>query len=245
MQPPENARHRFCLICSAGLNFGRNSTSMYQSPPQTIFDYSLADEQLPAEPVTRQEAEAVFTYFKDSPLFRWSDANNDCEDRANAICILLHAWGYPYYKAWVFSGAFRQRDWGDLTNCWNYHVAALLPVQLEQELIFYVIDPATSPSLVPIDQWALQITASGTSYHFIKKGDVYIFPPATILRDNWYRWNKRNFNWTMQGLSGINGVSQRGRAQLAFNKQRVERTLRAFRKIRCERPLPPPAQSNQ
>ena len=116
------------------------------------------------------------------------------------------------------------------------HVDVQLAVQVNGSIVYFVIDPATSPSLIPIDQWALQITESGASYHFVKSGKVYIFPAGVITKDNWFTRNKRNYNWTMQGLSGINGASVKGKAQLAFQKQRAKKTEAAFKKQRTEKP---------
>ncbi|MEP6615294.1 MAG: protein-glutamine glutaminase family protein [Ginsengibacter sp.] len=187
--------------------------------------------------ITLDLAQSLFEYFKDSALFRWKDGNNDCEDRANAICILLDTWHVPNYKGWVFSGYFLKKNLGSLINSWNYHVAALLPVQDHDLTEYYVIDPSTSPCLETLTNWAVKITFSEISYHCIKDGDVYIFPPGKIKKDNWFTRNKGNSNWTIQGLSGINGLSSKGKAQLAFNKKRVMKTLRTFNTMKNERPL--------
>ncbi|HEX8313396.1 MAG TPA: protein-glutamine glutaminase family protein [Flavisolibacter sp.] len=208
---------------------------MEQQEPATLFDASLADD-LPGElSVTKSQAEQIFHYFKNAGLFRWKEANNDCEDRANAICILLDSWGIVNCKAWVFSGYFRRKGFGSLTNRWNYHVAAALPVQEENGLVYYVIDPATCSQLTTLDRWALQVTESDTSYHFIKHSDYYIFPGKKINKDNWYKRNKRNYNWTMQGLGGINGASSKGKAQLAFHKKAVKQTEKSFIALKNQR----------
>lgn len=203
----------------------------------TEFDALLADEPIGGIALSKAVAQNVFVFFKNSPLFRWSDANNDCEDRANAICLLLDAWGIANYKAWVFGGNFRRREAGELTNNWKYHVAAALPVQERDGVVYCVIDPATSAELISIDQWALQITGSGKSYYFIKHNNYYIFPSEDVTKTNWHKRNKRNYRWTMQGLSGINGVSPKGRAQLAFETGRVKKTEEAFKKLKNNRPV--------
>jgi len=205
---------------------------MEQELPATLFEVSLADEHDGETAVTMLAAQQIFSYFKNSVLFRWSDAHNDCEDRANALCILLDAWGIANYKAWVFSGYFMKKGFGNLTNRWNYHVAAALPVQQENEIVYYVIDPATSPELLDIENWALKNTESGSSYHFIKHSNYYIFPTGKINKHNWHKRNKRNYNWTMQGLSGINGTSSQGKAQLVFRKRVVKKTEENFKKLK-------------
>ena len=204
--------------------------------PSSLFHACLADEHRGETSLTMPAAQKIFNYFKNSPLFRWSDANNDCEDRANAICILLEEWGIPNYKAWVFSSYFIGKGFGSLTNRWNYHVAAALPVEQENKIAYYVIDPATSTELIEIETWALRVTESGNSFHFIKQGDYYIFPSRKIEKDNWHKRNKRNYNWTMQGLGGINGKSSKGKAQLAFHKKMVRRTEEKFKQLKNQKP---------
>ncbi len=208
----------------------------FNQQPSTFFDAELADDLTGGTALTMAMAQQIFDCFKTSLLFRWSDANNDCEDRANAACLLLDSWGVANAKSWVFSEAFRGKGQGQLNNLWNYHVAAALPVQEGKGVIYYVIDPATSPGLIPVDEWALQITESGCSYHFVKQSVYYIFPNGTVTKDNWFKRNKRNYNWTMQGLSGINGVSVIGRAQLAFKKDLPKKAEQAFKKMSNERP---------
>ena len=205
--------------------------------PASLFYTPLVDEHHGETLLTMQAAQQIFTYFKNSALFRWSDANNDCEDRANAICILLDEWGIANYKAWVFSGYFMKKGFGNLRNRWNYHVAAALPVEHENKTAYYVIDPATSVELTDIETWALRVTESGNSYHFIKHGGYYIFPGRKIEKDNWHKRDKRNYNWTMQGLGGINGKSSIGKAQLAFHKTLVKETEEEFKKLKNQKPV--------
>ena len=40
----------------------------------------------------------------------------------------------------------------------------------------------------------------------------------------------------MQGLSGINGVSSKGKAQLSFNKKKVLKTERLFKELKKLKP---------
>jgi hypothetical protein len=202
---------------------------------KTLFEHNLSDEISTDKSITREHAEKLFKFFMECPVFRWKDANNDCEDRANAICMLLDEWKIPNYKGWVFSGEFLKKGAGSLANLWNYHVAAAVPVKENEELNFYIIDPATSPKLETVAAWADNVTHNAHSYHLIKSGHYYIFKPPDIKKDNWYKRNKRNYNWTMQGLSGINGLSNTGRAQLCFRKQKVKNTYRLFCELKKSR----------
>lgn len=204
---------------------------MINPEPITIFAKDLSDPVPEEVLVSRETADFFFAYFKQCSLFRWHDANNDCEDRANAICLLLKQWKMTSFKAWVFSGTYLKKDNGTLTNCWNYHVAAILPVREDNKAVFYVLDPATLDSAETIEKWALQITATPHSYHLVKEGVYYIFNPASINKDVWYKQNRQNYKWTIQGLAGINGVSQRGKAQLVFQKRKIHEKDKAFRRL--------------
>ncbi len=205
---------------------------------KTFFEYTLADDLSYMPAITKERAATLFTFFREHTLFRWRDANNDCEDRANAICMLLDSWNLPNCKAWVFGGNFLRREWwGSLINYWNYHVAAAVPVQEENGVVYYIIDPATLEGLKPISYWAENITADAYSYHLIKHGNYYIFPPGRVFKDNWFRRDRQNYKWTIQGLSGINGVSKTGKAQVCFNKIRIKKTEMQFRQLHNQMPV--------
>lgn len=196
---------------------------------KTIYEAFLSDVAINSTTISKEAAEKLFNYFKENRLFRWSDANNDCEDRANAICILLDEWHIPNFKAWVFAGAYLKNQQGSLVNFWNYHVAALLPVNENGTIVFYVIDPAISRQPEHIATWADKVTDQACSYYLIKDGEYYIFPNGKIYKDNWFRRNRRNYNWTIQGLAGINGVSKTGQAALVFNKKKLRNVQKQFR----------------
>jgi hypothetical protein len=202
----------------------------------TVFHPPLCDKVNEDKFITKQQADEIFDFFRQNSLFRWKDGNNDCEDRANAICILLDEWKIYNFKGWAFSGYYLKREMGSLINGWNYHVAALLPVREDNQPKYYMVDPATSDTLITLEQWASHITNTPFSYHFFKEGFYYIFQSQRIRKDKWYKRNKRNYNWTMQGLSGINGMSSVGKAQLSFKKQRVKNTERAFNNLKHNKP---------
>lgn len=209
---------------------------MIKKEAEVIFAKEFSDPVPDTFFVSKERAHFFFQYFRQCPLFRWRDANNDCEDRANAIYILLQKWNIPCMKAWVFAGMYLGKDSGNLRNYWNYHVAAVLPVQEENTITFYVIDPAMLEKANTVENWATLITETPHSYYAVKDGAYYIFNPSTIEKGGWYKQNRQNFKWTIQGLAGINGVSMRGKAHLVFNKRRIQRTEKAFRKLMTQRP---------
>lgn len=202
----------------------------------TVFEPSLTVAAVQDSWLTKAQGDALFQFFKDAGLFRWQDQNNDCEDRANAICLALDAWGIANYKGWVFSGTFLKRGAGCLRNNWGYHVAALIAIAEGVGLRYYVIDPATLAQLQPVEEWANVATETTTSYYCITTGDTYIFDPGNIQPDTWFTRNRQNYKWTMQGLAGINGVTHTGKAQLVFQKGKIKKWEAGFKMLLRHKP---------
>jgi hypothetical protein len=204
---------------------------------KTIFDASLSDEVVSDYYVSKNVANRIFEFFQKSTLFLWTDIHN-CEDRAEAMAILLLHWGIPHYKAWLFDSYFLKNEVGTLHNEWNYHVCLMLPVKdnMNDQIEYYVIDPAHASSLQKMQHWANVLTKNPYSYHIVKNGLAYIFPTGLITKQNWHYRNKQNFKWTIQGLAGINGVSNSGKAAVTFKKYLVRRTLKGFTELKNTKP---------
>ncbi len=210
---------------------------MSEQMHKTIFDVSLSDEVADDLFVTKTMAVCIFEFFQKNSLFLWSDIHN-CEDRAEAMAILLLHWDIPHYKAWLFDSYFLKNEEGSLQNEWNYHVCIMLPVKEDssEKMEYYVIDPAHSSQLQKMFKWADDLTKNAFSYHIIKNGYTYIFPTGQISQQNWHFRNKQNFKWTMQGLAGINGVSNSGKAAVVFNKYKILRTQKSFTELKNRKP---------
>ncbi len=203
----------------------------------TLYDYSLSDSLDESSFVTKETIEKLFTYFKNLPLFNWQNSNNGCEARADAICVLLDAWHIPNYKAWVFSGYYLKKHIGGLNQQWNYHVAALLQAKEDNKIVMYVIDPTSSDGLQTIEDWAASITQFPHSYHFVKNADYYIFNDRKITKSNWYKRNKQNRKWMIQGIAGINSISIRGKAKLCFRKETIKQKAIEFEILKRNYPF--------
>lgn len=203
----------------------------------TLFDFALSDSAFPHNTVTEKQAEQLFVFFQQHPLFNWKDANNGCEGRADAVCVLLEEWGIPNYKGWVFSGAYLKKHIGELKQNWKYHVAPVLPVKKDGQIVHYVLDPATADSLQPIEEWAAGITQLPHSYYCTRQAHWYIFPAKNISTAKWNTRNAQNRKWMIQCLAGINGLTGTGKAHLCFNKTRLKNTLAAFEQAKKEKPV--------
>jgi hypothetical protein len=201
-----------------------------------LFDGELSNVDFQRNTIPKKQAEELFTFFKQHSLFNWKDANNGCEGRADAVCVLLDEWGVPNYKGWVFGGAYLKNHIGELKQNWKYHVAAVLAVEEDKHVIDYVIDPSTANSLQRIDDWAMTITLVPHSYYSIRHAHEYIFPSKDISNSKWNDRNKQNRKWMIQCLAGINGLTAPGRAALSFQKTRLKNTALAFEKLKIEKP---------
>lgn len=203
---------------------------------KSVFDPQLSDNWMGSVGLSLDQATQVNHYFAKHPLFNWRDIHN-CEDRAEAISILLTHWQIPHFKAWVFSGYFLNRNMGSLKNKWNYHVAVMLPIAEEATILAKVIDPTHSENLENMEEWANTVTLDAQSHYLVKQGHIYIFPVGQIRNENWHHRNRQNYKWTMQGLAGINGVSTKGKAAVTFNKFRIANTMKAFQQLQKHKPF--------
>ena len=202
----------------------------------SLFDFVLSDVYFPHPCINLQDAEMLFAYFDKQPLFNWKNDHNGCEGRADAVCVLLDEWKIPSYKAWVFSGAFLKNHVGALKQNWKYHVAAVLPVMEDEQIIYYVLDPSTGRRLQPVYDWAAGVTLFPHSYHFIRQSHWYIFPHRNISTAEWNSRNRQNRKWMIQCLAGVNGLSGSGKARLCFNKPALQKLAVAFEKAKKNKP---------
>jgi len=202
----------------------------------TLYDAFLSDIGLPQDTISKVQAEQLFLFFKKHPLFNWTNSNNGCEGKADAICVLLEEWGIPNYKAWVFGGAYLKGHIGGLKQNWNYHVAPLVPVLQDGQILYYVLDPATADTLQLINEWAAAITELAHSYYCSRQSHWYIFPIKNISTTHWNTRNRQNRKWMIQCLIGINSLTATGKARLCFNKAGIKNTLLAFEKMKNEKP---------
>lgn len=197
-----------------------------------LFDFVLSEVNLPHPAISRQEADQLFIFFKRHPLFNWKNDHNGCEGRADAVCVLLDEWAIPNYKAWVFSGAYLRKHVGALKQNWKYHVAAVLPVEEEEQIKYYVLDPSTGSALQLMEDWAAGVTLIPHSYYFLRESHWYIYPHKNIATEKWNTRNQQNRKWMIQCLAGINGLSASGKARLCFNKAAINKIKANFDKAK-------------
>lgn len=206
--------------------------------------YSI-ESVLPPKNISIPEAEAIklYNYFNTSPLFIWNDYNN-CEDRANAIGILLDAWNVPNYKVWVFSGTFLEKDKGLLTDRygvrWKYHVATCIPVNFGDTIKVVVIDPSTSAA-VDAPVWANNVVDVAFGYYFFTEGKKYIWTGEgkQIGKSTFIDRNTANYEFTIEGLTGYNGksLSDKFKMKTKKGKAKIQNTKSQFEALRSSKPV--------
>jgi len=199
---------------------------------QTLYDIILSDQLGLSAIITLHEAEEIFIRLQQLSILKWQTTHNFCEARAEAASLLLTAAGIQHAKAWVFGAGFlRKNHVGGLINYWNYHVAIAVYVSNDATNLWYVLDPSIANRPLFLNDWASSVTQYPHSYHCIKKSSYYIFPSGNIVKDKWHHRNRQNFKWVIQCLAGINGLTNLGKAQLVFKKQKIAETNKQF--IRC------------
>ncbi|MEO5943886.1 MAG: protein-glutamine glutaminase family protein [Ferruginibacter sp.] len=203
----------------------------------SLLDSRFSDVTFLPGSLSKKQAEQLFIFFKQHPLFNWKNANNGCEGRADAVCVLLDEWNIPNCKAWVFSGAYLKKHVGELIQNWKYHVSPVIAVEENGEIIHYVLDPSTAGALKSVDEWAIAATQLPHSYYFIRQSQWYIFPSKNIATEKWNPRNRQNRKWMIQCLAGINGLTANGKARLCFNKIQLKNTEAAFEKLKKEKPV--------
>lgn len=202
----------------------------------SLLDSRFSDIHFLRSLLSKQQAEQLFLFFKEHPFFNWKNANNGCEGRADAVCVLLDEWNIPNCKSWVFSGAYLKKHVGALMQNWKYHVSPVIAVEENGHIIYYVLDPATAGSLRSVNEWAIAITSLPHSYYFMRQSQWYIFPDKNIATKKWNLRNKQNRKWMIQCLAGINGMTATGKARLCFNKTHLKNTKAAFERAKKEKP---------
>lgn len=188
-------------------------------------------------------ADSIFGYFKTNSLFIWNDENN-CEDRANAICILLDRWHVPNCKGWVLSGRLLGRDNGSFkpvkilhgsstdSITWSHHITAAIPICVNNQSIFFVIDPATQAGPLAMADWANSVMCTPSGYYFLKLGnDVDVNYKQTIKKESWWTRSDLNYKYTMEGLCGYNGASHIGRKEIRRNQEKIQQTTLQFEQL--------------
>ncbi len=174
---------------------------------QKAIHYDSISEELNPVPVCFNQAEKLFEIFQNSPAFDWTDRDNNCEDRANAVTLILDKWNVSNGKIWIFAG--KNASYGDKTGTldgWSYHVAACIFVGNEDDYDTLIIDPVSNPNkLLSIDEWVEATSVKSTNIYFFTNNDKYQ-QNAVKLRPTW-KYSKDYFDATIKGLTRYNAYS--------------------------------------
>jgi hypothetical protein len=195
--------------------------------------YKPLDQPVSLTPICIELAEKLNeTLLNAKKCFDWKDRSNNCEDRANAACILLDEWGISNAKAWCFAGksAGYKNGKGKLKG-WSYHVGALVIVEHEGQIDTMVIDPLTSPTeLLTIRKWADTISFNQGNLYFTTGNNRYQ-QNAVALKTTW-KDSKDYYDATIKGLTRYNDYNNRQkRKTLDYLMERIVRVTKEFYKL--------------
>ncbi|NVK64249.1 MAG: hypothetical protein HWE22_06660 [Flavobacteriales bacterium] len=199
---------------------------------QSAIHWDTISEEMNPTPICENQAKKVFDIFLNSPAFDWTDRDNNCEDRANAVTLILDKWNVSNGKIWIFSG--KSASYGDkrgMLDGWSYHVAACIFVGNEDDYDTLIIDPVSSPyKLLSIHDWVEITTVNPTNIYFFTGNDKYQ-QNRVELYPTWKN-SKDYFNATIEGLTRYNSYSAWTRLKTRkYLKRNLAKVTKEFNKL--------------
>lgn len=169
--------------------------------------YPSLCEQIPTSKICKHKADTLFDIIRSSKAFDWSDKNNNCEDRANAVSLILDSWNIPNGKAWIFQGStFDKTKFKGNLGGYTYHVATCILVSNANSVDTFIIDPLMNSSkLLAIKEWAELIAVSPVNVYFITSNRYYQ-QSKVCPTPNW-KMRDEYFDDTIDGLTRYNNFS--------------------------------------
>ena len=194
---------------------------------QNAIHYKKLFDTIEINPICQNKADTIFKIFTESPCFDWSDRKNNCEDRANAIALILDKWKISNGKIWLFGG--KNAKYGDKKGTlkgWSYHVASCIFTSKNNKIDTLIIDPLTnSNKLLTIKEWTNLITKSPTNIYFLTRNDKY--QQENISLNPKWKYSRDYFETTIEGLTGYNNYSFWTRLK---TKKYLKRNLKKVKK---------------
>jgi len=148
----------YCYSGNAQTEFHIQFNQGYGSIPT----YKEIDE---TEALTKENAESLFQFLKDSTQLEFRYSFGGCEDRAHAMSLFLNKKNIESRKIWNFDPYYislfnaQQNlsavDRSGLNNkvYWGFHVAPIVKIKSGDIYSLAVLDPSVSDSLLTINQW--------------------------------------------------------------------------------------------
>ncbi|MDG1332463.1 MAG: protein-glutamine glutaminase family protein [Crocinitomicaceae bacterium] len=201
--------------------------SLFSFSQKADFNAPL-NEVVDLSPICLELAEKLNQTLIDAKCFDWTNRSNNCEDRANAACLLLDAWGISNAKAWCFAGknANYLNGKGTLKG-WSYHVAAFVLVENEGEIDSLVFDPLTSTTLMTIKEWSNEISATSGNLYFTTTNKRY--QQNKVAMTTTWKSSDDSFDRTLKGLTRYNDYSSRRKRKTRhFLDARIISVTQAF-----------------
>ena len=223
------------ILFSAYLLFAQNN-KVYSQHKAVL--YKALCEEITLNPICKNQLDSIYYLLNQSNghPFDWTDTKNNCEDRANAVSLILSKWGIANAKAWVFNGKQTRYSKTGLLKGWGYHVGCCVLVKINNANDTIIIDPLTSRSALTIQQWADTISKSSTNLYFITESNKYQ-QDSISLNPTWKICDTAIIKRTIEGLTRYNDFSlwQRFITKHYLTK-RIEYVTREFNFLLANKP---------
>lgn len=142
---------------------------------------------LQAKPISRIQANDLFTDIKQNYGIEYRYPQGNCDDRAHYMARIIEKKGISVAKIWNFAPAKISLVFSDLltvkdpnnfdpdgTISWGYHVAPIVFVEEKGKFDTLVIDPSLCETAVNYKQW-LKLQGNTNSFYTFLNSEWYVF----------------------------------------------------------------------
>ncbi len=195
-------------------------------------------EKLDCIDICKEKLDSIFRVLKNSKAFDWTDEDNNCEDRANAISLILDSWGIPNGKSWMFSGqTFDENVFKGTLGGYSYHVASTVLVKNnDRGCDTIIIDPLMdTQKVMPVQQWIHALTRTPGNVYVLTGNDHY--QQNEVSAHLIWKPRAQYFQQTLEGLTRYNDYNWWTRAKTKkYLKSRLGTVTATFNLLRSRIP---------
>lgn len=193
--------------------------------------YRPLTEEITESGLCRKKADILFNIIKRSGAFNWNDSNNNCEDRANAVSLILDSWNIPNGKAWIFQGVtFDPSNYQGTLGGYTYHVASCILVKDGDNTEYLIIDPLMNrEKLQTVQDWADKIATKAMNVFILTSNKHY--QQTKVGPDLTWKEREDHFEDTMNGLTKYNNFSIWTKLKTVIYLLRKSRVVREYNSL--------------
>ncbi len=187
-------------------------------------------EKVDCAEICQEKLDSIFQALKKSAAFDWTDEKNNCEDRANAVSLILDSWEIPNGKSWMFSGqTFDENVFNGTLGGYSYHVAGTILIRnAEGGCDTMIIDPLmNNQKALPLQEWVHALTRTQGNVYVLTRNDHY--QQTEVSAHLIWKPRAQYFQQTLEGLTRYNDYSWKTRLMTKkYLKRRLSTVTTAF-----------------